>query len=98
MKCADIPVCAARDAKRCDMRCELPSTASAGYAHGVVDLDSCAQCDADPATYCTAGRHKAREPHDLDGAWMKCGVCGNMITVIGRQAVKRARLAWNIRA
>jgi hypothetical protein len=75
-----------------------PPTASAGYAHGVDTLDSCAQCGADPAKYCTAGRHKGREPHNLDGAWMKCGLCGNTITVIGHQAVKRARLAWNLRA
>lgn len=31
-KCDEIAICPARDAKRCDMRCEQPSVASAGYA------------------------------------------------------------------
>mgnify|MGYP006329847887 CR=1 FL=1 len=61
------------------------------------DLDSCAQCGADPALHRTAGRHEGREPHNLDGAWMKCGKCGNTITVIGRQAVKRVRAGGNLR-
>ena len=68
----------------------------AGYAP--VELDSCAQCGADPKLHCSVGRSRGREPHDLDGSWIKCGACGNTITVYGRQAVKRARLAWNIRA
>ncbi len=64
----------------------------------VVVLSVCAQCGADPKTHCTTGRAKCREPHDLDGAWIQCGQCGNAITVYGRQAVRRARLAWNLRA
>jgi hypothetical protein len=63
-----------------------------------VELEPCVQCGGDPEKHCTAGRARGREPHDLDGAWIRCGRCGNSITVMGRQAVRRARLAWNIRA
>ena len=33
-KCAEISICTARDSKRCDMRYEEPSVASAGYIAG----------------------------------------------------------------
>jgi len=82
--------------KQMEMCRQKPSAASAGYAP--VELDLCAQCGADPAVHCKAGHYRGREPHNLDGSWMQCGACGNTITVIGRQAVKRVRAAWNIRA
>lgn len=61
-------------------------------------LFGCAQCGSDPAQYCTADRYKGREPHNLDGAWMRCNRCGNTITVIGRNAVRRVRRCWNVSA
>ena len=60
-----------------------PAGASAGYAHGVDTLDSCAQCNANAEFHCTAGRAMGRDPHDLGGAWLKCNQCGNTITVFG---------------